>query len=67
MTKITRQRNTYYIHDTKNNANKCSNACCTFNGFPRDFILNTTDASSTTIGGQVLVNLMFISIKETVV
>ena len=32
--KITHIKITHYIDNTKNNANKCSNACCTFTGFP---------------------------------
>ena len=40
MTKITHVKITHYIDNTKNNANKCSNACCTFTDFPRDFQLN---------------------------
>ena len=60
MTKITHVKIKHYIDDKKNNANKWSNACCTFTCFPRDFKLNTTDPLFPTVGGRGAVNQMFI-------
>ena len=37
MTKITHVKITHYMGDTKDNANKCSNTCCTFTRFPPIF------------------------------
>ena len=55
MIKITHVKITNYIDDMKNNANKCSNACWII-GVPRNLQLNTTDAPSTSVGGQGAVN-----------